>query len=222
MVKKKEETSELDATLADPPCCHATKKPMLDLGLMAQAMANATPEPCLAAREQFLGRCCAALLGVGCGEMMAPAGSWYCLLGARQAGPAGARRCCDRNRKGSFSRPAGWPICLPANLTRPWSSEEGVVFERCLASSWQALASSGGRDISAVSAGMQISEIPMCDCPRRHHPSRALQHRQLSCPTPLAPELELLDSTRIFAERPSLFGWDQTDDGQVARFLTSD
>lgn len=49
--------------------------------------------------------------------MIAPGSSWSCLLGTRQAGPAGVCRCCDRNRKGSFSRPAGWPICLPACLT---------------------------------------------------------------------------------------------------------
>lgn len=68
-----------------------------------------------------------------CGETMALGGSWYFLLGgAELAQPAGACRCCDRNRKGSFGRLSGLPAYMSDSL-RPSAAEE--ISEMCLASS---------------------------------------------------------------------------------------
>lgn len=116
----------------------------------------------------------------------------------------------------SAGRLAGLLACLSPSLTLCHHSKgQRGIRGICLASIWRDPVA----EILAFFFGMQISQIPMCNCPRRHHPSRALQFSSLdSCHAPLhAPELELLDSTRIFAERPSL-EWDQTSEGRVACF----
>lgn len=149
-----------------------------------------------------------------CGETMTPGFSLVLFVGSR-AGTACRSVSLLRQEQERLLRPAGWPACLPClpGSPRPCAAESFLRYV------WQV--SYGGRDSGYFDSLRQDANLTNSPCAAAQDVITRPQLSKLnSCHAPLQrPELELLDSTGILVERPSLWR-SGTSYGQLARTLT--
>lgn len=110
----------------------------------------------------------------------------------------------NRNRKSSFGRPAGLADSLAICRGRGWQ----LCWKYFGRSAWRCGFSGRAQEHKCLAVSGQDANLsnPHVRMPRRHSPACSPVSTAI-IPTTL-PELQLLDSTRIMIERPSLSEWD--------------